>query len=273
MNQRTYPAIRTARLGALACALSLGVFAQQAAAQSSEVSSAAVRTCGVGGSVTVSVLGLTTTLPLSCVGQAQRTNAGSDDSSVADIELGLLGIVDVIKLSAAHQSADYTLATGATALDGASEAAGVSLIQDIVTAEGVRGSLSCDSLSGSTRLHCQAGTTVARVRLGGGDIVNLPSPLPRDFTVPIGATLRLTVLGIPITVPVGGSLILNQSRAAGVGSRNVLVTHQPAQLGLGGSVSVGGLGLVAVRVEATASPSVISVNATRPVTAVTIDEL
>ncbi|MGH8082602.1 MAG: hypothetical protein ACREP7_18645, partial [Lysobacter sp.] len=100
---------------------------------------------------------------------------------------------------------------------------------------------------------------------------NLPSPLPRDFTVPVGGRLRLTVLGLPIDVPVGGALTLNHAAAVGAGTPNVIVTHHPAQLALGGSVSVGGLGLVSVRVEAVASPSTITVNATRPITAVTID--
>lgn len=268
MNQNTS---RAARLGALACALGLAFAAQNAAAQSSEIASASVRACAASGAVTVSVLGITTTLPLPCAGQAQRSSVGNDDKSALGIQLGLLGLVNVIKLDAVHQRADYTHLTGATALDGFSEAAGLSLVQNLVTAQGLRGSLACDSLSGSTHLQCQAETTIADVRLAGGNIITIPTPIPRDFTVPVGGSLTLTVLGIPISVPVGGALTLNHATSVGAGSNNVIVNHHPAQLALGGSVSVGGLGLVAVRVEAVASPSVINVTSTRPITAVDID--
>ncbi|MGO1073282.1 hypothetical protein [Lysobacter sp. CA199] len=268
MNQRN---LRSARLSAVACALGLAFAANNAAAQSSEVANAAVKACAVSGSVTVTVLGLNTTLPLPCTGQAQQTVAGSDENSALGVDLGLLGLVNVIKLDAVHQRADYTHLTGATALDGFSEAAGLSLVQNLVTAQGLRGSLACDSLSGDTRLRCQASSTIADVRVAGGNVITIPSPIPRDFTVPVGGSLRLTVLGLPIEVPVGGALTLNHAVAIGAGTRNVTVQHQPAALTLGGSVSVGGLGLVGVRVEAVASPSTITVNANRPVTAVTID--
>ncbi|MGO4259340.1 hypothetical protein [Lysobacter sp. TAB13] len=268
MNQRT---LRSARLSAIVCALGLTFAANNAAAQSSEVASAAVKACAVSGSVTVTVLGINTTLPLPCAGQAQVTAAGNDDKSAVGIDLSLLGLVNVVKLDTVHQRADYTNLTGATALDGFSEAAGVSLVQNLVTAQGLRGSLSCDSLSGDTRLQCQATSTVADVRIAGGNVITLPSPIPRNFTVPVGGRLRLVVLGLPVEVPVGGALVLNQAAASGAGTNHVTVTHQAAQLGLGGSVSVGGLGLIAVRVEASASPSTITVNSTRPVSAVTID--
>ncbi|MEH6420569.1 hypothetical protein [Pseudomonas sp. CGJS7] len=268
MNRHT---LRSVRLSAVACALGLAFAANNAAAQSSEVAAATVKACAVSGSVTVTVLGLNTTLPLPCTAQAQRTAAGSDEKSALGIDVGLLGLVNVIKLDTVHQRADYTNLTGATALDGFSEAAGLSLVQNLVTAQGLRGSLACDSLSGNSTLQCQATSTIADVRVAGGNVITLPSPLPRDFTVPVGGSLRLTVLGLPIEVPVGGALTLNHATALGAGTRNVTVLHQPAALTLGGSVSVGGLGLVGVRVEAVASPSTITVNATRPVTAVTID--
>lgn len=268
MNQQPS---RSARLGALACALGLALIANNAAAQSSEIASASVRACAATGAVSVSVLGITTTLPLPCAGQAQRNAVGSDDKSALGIELGLLGLVDVVKLDAVHQRADYTHLTGATALDGSSEVAGLSLVQNLVSAQGLSGRLACDSLTGSTRLQCQAGTEIADVRLAGGKVITLPSPIPRDFSLPVGGSLRLTVLGIPITVPVGGALTLNHAAAFGVGSNNVIVSHQPAQLALGGSVSVGGLGLVAVRVEVAGSPSVVNVTSTRPITAVDLD--
>ncbi|MGH8079593.1 MAG: hypothetical protein ACREP7_03385, partial [Lysobacter sp.] len=150
MNQRT---LRAARLSAIACAFGLAFAANNAAAQSSEVATAKVQACAIAGSVTVSVLGINTTLPLPCTGQAQVTAAGSDDKSALGIDVGLLGLVSVVKLDAVHQKADYTNLTGATALDGYSEAAGLSLVQNLVTAQGLRGSLSCDSLSGDSRLQ------------------------------------------------------------------------------------------------------------------------
>lgn len=263
--------LRILRPIAIAACMALAFAANNAAAQSAEVASATVKACAVNGSVTVSVLGLNSTLPLPCAVPAQRSSVGSDDKSGLGIDLGLLGLVEVIKLDAVHQRADYTHLTGATALDGFSEVAGLSLVQGLVSAQGVRGSLACDSITGSSRLQCQAETSAAEVRIAGGSVITVPTPIPRDFTVPVGGSLRLSVLGIPVVVPVGGALTLNRATALGAGTRNVTVSHQPAQLALGGSVSVGGLGLVAVRVEAGASPSTITVNTVDPVTAVAID--
>lgn len=268
MNQRT---LRSVRLSAIACAMGLAFVATNASAQSSEVASAAVKSCAVSGSVTVTLLGLNTTLPLPCPGQAQVTAPGSDEKSALGVDLALLGLVNVIKLDAVHQRADYVNVTGATALDGSSEAAGLSLVQNLVTASAVSGKLSCDSLSGNNRVQCQASSTIADVKLAGGNVITIPSPIPRDFTVPVGGRLRLSVLGLVVDVPVGGALTLNHATATGTGTANVTVQHQPAALTLGGSVSVGGLGVIGVRVEAVASPSTVTINATRPVAGVDFD--
>lgn len=268
MNQRT---LRSARLGALACALGLSFFATQASAQSAEVDRAAVKACALSGGVTVTLLGLNTTLPLPCTGQAQVTAAGSKENSALGLDVGLLGLVSVVKLDVARQRADYTNLSGATALDGRSSVAGLSLVQNLVSVEGASGALSCDSLTGSTVLQCQASADVANVRIAGGDVITVPTPLPQNFNVPVGGSIRLVVLGIPIEVPVGGALTLNSVATSGVGSRDVSVVHKPAQLTLGGSVSVGGLGLVGVQVEAATSPSTISVRGRTPFTAVNVD--
>lgn len=273
MTTRQIPTSLRLRFAALACALGAAGFAPAASAQSSEVASANVRACAASGSVSLTVLGLTTNLPLPCAGEALRNTPGRDDASAASIDLSLLGIVDLLKVGASQQEAIYTNAPGATALDGASQAAGLSLVQDLITIEGVRGELSCDSLSGNSVVQCNAGTRIARVRVAGGDLIDLPAPLPRNFSVPVGGSLRLTVLGIPVEVPVGGALTLNRSTALGVGTRNVVVLHQPAQLAVGGSVTVAGLGLVGVRVEAVTSPAAVGINATRAVSGVRIDDL
>ncbi|MBX9402789.1 hypothetical protein K4L06_15875 [Lysobacter sp. BMK333-48F3] len=273
MTTRQIPTSLRLRFAALACALGAAGIAPAAFAQSSEVASANVRACAASGSVSLTVLGLTTTLPLPCAGEALRTAPGRDDTSAASIDLSLLGIVGLLKVGATQQEAIYTHLPGATALDGASQAAGLSLVQDLVTIEGVRGELSCDSLSGNSVVQCDAGTRVARVRIAGGDLIDLPAPIPRNFSLPVGGTLRLTVLGIPIEVPVGGALTLNRSTVFGVGTRNVFIAHQPVQLGLEGRVDVAGLGLVGVRVEAVTSPSSVGISATRAVSGVQIDDL
>ncbi|MFK3648936.1 hypothetical protein ACI2IY_10935 [Lysobacter enzymogenes] len=268
MNQRI---LRSVRLSALACALGLSFVATHASAQSAEVVSAGAKACALSGGVTVTVLGLNTTLPLPCTGQAQVTAPGSKENSALGLDVGLLGLVSVVKLDVARQRADYTNLSGATALDGRSSVAGLSLVQNLVSLEGASGALSCDSLTGSTVLQCQASADVANVRIGGGSVITVPSPLPQNFAVPVGGSIRLVVLGIPVEVPVGGALTLNRVDTAGVGSRNVSVSHKPVQLTLGGSVSVGGLGLIGVQVEAAATPSTINVTGRTPFTAVTVD--
>ncbi|WP_363796756.1 hypothetical protein ABU614_15925 [Lysobacter firmicutimachus] len=273
MTTRPIRTSRRLRFAALACALGAVGFAPSAFAQSSEVAAANVRACAASGIVSVTVLGLTTSLPLPCTGEALRSSPGRDDGSAASVDLSLLGIVGLLKIGAAQQQAIYTNAPGATALDGASQAAGLSLVQDLITVEGVSGELSCDSLSGDNVVKCNAGTRVARIRVAGGDLINLPAPIPRNFSLPIGGSLRLTVLGIPVEVPLNGVLTLNRSAVSGVGTRNVFVAHQPVQLGVEGRVSVAGLGLVGVRVEAATSSSAVSIGATRAVAGVRIDDL
>jgi len=268
MNQRI---LRSVRLSALACALGLSFVATQASAQSAEVVSAGAKACALSGGVTVTVLGLNTTLPLPCTGQAQVTAPGNKENSALGLDVGLLGLVSVVKLDVARQRADYTNLSGATALDGRSSVAGLSLVQNLVALEGASGALSCDSLTGSTVLQCQASADVANVRIAGGNVITVPTPLPQNFRVPVGGSIRLVVLGITVEVPVGGALTLNSVATSGVGSRDVSVVHKPVQLTLGGSVNVGGLGLIGVQVEAAATPSTINVRGRTPFTAVTVD--
>lgn len=257
----------------LMATLFAGLFGQQAFAQSSEIQAAAVSSCGVNGSVSITLLGLTTTLPLPCTSQIQLSGPGSEQKSTKAIDLGLLGLVRIVKLEASLQRADYTNLPDATAFDSASDVADLSLVQDLVGLRGITGQLSCDSLSGSTVLQCQAGTTLTGLRIAGRDVLNLPLPIPRDFTLPVGGTIQLNVLGIPISVPVGGAVSLNKVYTVGVGGNSVHVSHHPVLVSLGGSVSVLGLGLVGVSVQAGTSAAAVNVNTNRPVTDVQIEVL
>ena len=227
----------------LAAAAAPAVFAQ-----ATQVSTATVTACAASGSATVTLAGVSTTVPLGCLNQAQQTSPGTSDVTAANLNVSILGLVNAANVSTAESIAQYANAPNTTQLTGSARASSVSLAQGLVAANGVKGQLSCTADTGDRTLHCAASSTIGQMTIAGQN-VTLPTPIPRNYTLPVQGNLTVTVLGLPVTVGVTGTAVLNEAVAGGVNSPTVTVQQHTVHVTLGGGATIPGGQLLNIHLD------------------------
>lgn len=232
--------------------------------QSSDIESAMVGTCNLKGSVSVTVLGITTTTPLACLNETTQDVPGEDgDSITGDINVSAPGVSDVANVSAPNGVASYLVEPNTTLLHGLAEVKDIDLVQDTVAANSVQGDISCEQSTGDNFIECQGEVSIASLDVNGLP-ASVPSPISYNYTIPISSSLQVSVLGLlPVPVPVSGGLKLNEVVVSGatpqISGPSVLIPIQPGEsltvehnamhLSLAGSVNLLGIGLVEVEVD------------------------
>jgi hypothetical protein len=253
-NHYTGVCAMSARIAYSALALSLFSLSPIAFAQNADLTSASVNTCNVKGSVSITVLGVTTTLPITCINPSQETAAGNDeDSTTGNVNVGVPGVVNVADLAAPYGESNYVNGPNETSLVGATTVDDASLVQDVIAASGVRGLLICESTTGEDSLRCSAGTEIAQLLVNGQAVVLPPSPIPLNYPVAVaGGAVQITVpgLGLLVSVPVSGSLTLNEVITHGAGTQQLTVEHAPLHARLDGQVTVAGIGIIKLTIDA-----------------------
>ncbi|WP_162878171.1 hypothetical protein [Trinickia diaoshuihuensis] len=217
-------------------------------AQATQVGTASVTACAANGSATVTIAGSNTTVPLGCLNQAQRTSPGTSDVTAGNLNVSILGLVNAANVSSVESIAQYANAPNTTQLTGSTQASSVSLAQGLVSANNVRGQLSCTADTGDRTLHCAANSTIGQMTIAGQS-VTLPTPIPRNYTLPVQGNLTVTVLGLPVTVGVTGTAVLNEAVAGGVNSPTVTVRQHNVHLTLGGGTTIPGGQLLNVHLD------------------------
>jgi hypothetical protein len=157
-------------------------------------------------------------------------------------------LVNAANVSSVESIAQYANAPNTTQLTGSTQASSVSLAQGLVSANNVRGQLSCTADTGDRRLHCAANSTIGQMTIAGQS-VTLPTPIPRNYTLPVQGNLTVTVLGLPVTVGVTGTAVLNEAVAGGVNSPTVTVRQHNVHLTLGGGTTIPGGQLLNVHLD------------------------
>lgn len=217
-------------------------------AQATQISNASITACAARGSATITVAGLSTTLPISCLNQAQRTSPGTSDVTAANATVSIAGLINVANVSSVESIAQFIDAPNSTQLAGTAQASSISLAQGLVATQNMKGQLSCAADTGDRTLHCAASSTVGHLTIAGQS-VTLPTPIPRNYTLPVQGNLTLTVLGLPVTVGVTGAAILNEASAMGENSPTVTVQQHTVHLMLGGGATIPGGSLVNVSLD------------------------
>jgi len=220
-------------------------------AQNADLTSASVNTCNVKGSVSITVLGVVTTVPVTCINPSQETSPGNDEESVTgNVIADVPGVVRVADLAAPYGESNYVNAPNKTWLAGGTNVEDASLVQGMVAASGVRGLVICESNTGDSTLHCSAYTEIAQLSVNGQAVTLPPAPIPLNHTLAVtGGAVQITVLGIPVSVPVSGSLTLSEVTSSGVGTPNLTIEHAPLHVRVNGSVNVAGIGVVGLAVD------------------------
>lgn len=213
--------------------------ASNAFAQATQLSAAGITACAARGSVTITVAGLSTTTPIACVNQAQQTSPGTSDKTEANASISILGLVSVADVSAAESIAQFALAPHSTILTGSAQASSASFAQGLIATDGVKGQVTCTANTGDRTLHCQASSTIAHITVAG-QTATLPTPIPRNYSLPVQGNLSVTVLGLLVTVGVTGAAVLNEVSVDGVNTPTVTVKQHTVHLTLGGGATLSG---------------------------------
>jgi hypothetical protein len=224
--------------------------APHARAQSSRIVSASVETCNVRAVVRTTVLGVTTTAPLACINPTARAAPGEDrDELVGALTVGVPAVVSVVTATGPEGASSWVDAPQRTRLVGETGTAALSIAQGGIQITGVTGRLTCESESDGDVISCAAETTVGSVTVAGRAVSLPASPLPVNHTIAVsGLRLTVGVLGLQLSIPVTGELVLNGvTIAKQVGEFRF--EHAPLALNLRGSVQALGLGLVGIELE------------------------
>lgn len=243
-------------VGRLCCAalsLSLG-YAPSIAAQNADLGAGTkVRTCNIKGTVRLTIAGITTNTPLTCVNATTQASEGVDDKELANTTtLGVPLVANVAAVEAPYGVSHWANAPSLTTLSGMAGAAGMQVAQDGIQSNDVAGRMDCSSTQGSAQVSCTVGMAIGSLNIGGQPVAIPPDPVPINTSLPVvGLDLEVNVLGMPlIHVPLSGAVVLNQVKTRIVpGSRSVIVEHSPVSVALSGQVQLSGLGLLEIHIS------------------------
>jgi hypothetical protein len=248
MVRRAVRAVLPGLLGAMTLA-----HAPRALAQSSRIVSASVETCNIRAVVRTTVLGATTTAPLACINATAQAAPGEDRSELGGtLTLGAPAVANMVTVTGPKGTSSWVDAPQRTRLVGETSTARVSIAQGGIQGTDLAGRLTCESESDGDVISCTAETTISALTVAGR-VVTLPAnPLPVNHSIAVsGLRLGVNVLGVPLSIPVTGQMVLNQVTIAKelTAGLELRFDHAPLALTLSGSIHVLGLGLVGVELE------------------------
>lgn len=224
-------------------------------AQDTNLVASSVTACGIGGTVTLTIAGITTVTPIDCVSKAYVDAPGRNQEQTASVTVGVPGIADVAELSALTTDAQESVSPNTTSLSGSVDVTTIGLINNAIVVNSINPTTVCNAITGDTTLQCKI--TVAGLNVSvAGKTIPVPNPVPPNFSIPlpnIGIVVS-TPLGA-VSVPASGTLLLNGASASGIGTTATTVDQDGMQLILSGNVTVAGLGLINVTVNVVESQS------------------
>lgn len=234
---------------AVAATLTMGM--PQAYAATAITGWPSITTCGLSGSITIVVAGISTTAPIGCLNKATQSSTGSSEQAVASVSVPpVLGLNDVADVETPWSRAKATFYGGSDAsgtMGGAFSASSVRLLGQLLYAQGVNSSMNCTFPNWSTTPTCLPTTTIDRLMFGG-QIQTLPAPIPPNYSLPLSGNISLLVNGLPVTVFVSGPVVFNEMSTTG-GGYTARVQHALMHVTLSGGLNVAGTPLINVSID------------------------
>lgn len=210
---------------------------------------ASIRTCAVQGSITLKLLGLTTTLPVACVNPTTRSAPGEDNKSLTgDIVMGVPQVANIATVSSPNGSSSFVANTGSVVLTGGTAASDISALQGMVAAHGLTENMVCTVTASNT--SCNSEVSISSLTMGGSP-VPLPTPIPANYALSsFGGMLKVKVLGLVVNVPVQVGVTLNETvETVNAQTAVKTVEHTVVRVRAFGGVNVPGIGEVGVSVD------------------------
>jgi len=218
-------------------------------AQNADLSSAVVSNCTFEATVTTTILGITSITPVPCVAKAQVSAPGIQQQSNLNLSVSLPIVGNLADLIVTNISAEESYSPSTTNGQ-ATVTEAVTLLGGAIGINGLKALLQCSTVTGNQTVNCTSSLSAASVSISGTPLTLLPNPIPPNFSVALsGLVVGVNgPLGL-ISVPVSGTLVLNERAVSGLNSASPSIQSHAIHLTLGGGVSVLGLGLVNVNID------------------------
>ena len=234
----------------LASTLFAGEYSQLLAAQNSVGGGAN----GASVNVTATVLGVGANVSVPTVTPVTLPpQGGSTSNQVAsvNVQLGVPGVLTVLSTGLVVNTTGGTISSSAHA-ESNSTVNNLNLLNGLVTASTVRAKSTSDG-NGASATSSGAGSFVNQLRISG--VLQGQAEFAPNTTIAINASVTAIVGGLPVSVPVTGSLVLNEQSSGGNGVTTSSLAVNYIHLNVSGSVA-GQVSLNADVIVASATSSV-----------------
>jgi hypothetical protein len=161
---------------------------------------------------------------------------GSQTNQVAsvDVQLGVPDVLTVLSTGLVVNTTSGTISSSAAHADGSSTVNNLNILNGLVTASTVRAMSTSDG-NGASATSSAAGSFLNQLRING--VLQQGSQFAPNTTIAINATVTAIVGGLPVSVPVNGTLVLNEQLPGGNGVTTSSLTVNYIHLTVSGSVA------------------------------------
>ncbi|HJZ67002.1 MAG TPA: choice-of-anchor P family protein, partial [Blastocatellia bacterium] len=182
------------------------------------------------------------------------SQGGSDTKQVASVfaELGVAGVMTVLSTGLVNNSTSGSVTQSAAHAESTSTVNNLNILNGFVTAATIRSSSTSDG-NGDSASSTGAGSFANQLRIAGA--LYEQSEFAPNTRVSASATIQAQVNGLPVLVPVTGTVTINEQIGGGNGKTNSSLTVNFLHVSVSGSVA-GSISLSADIVVASASSSV-----------------
>jgi hypothetical protein len=235
----------------LASILFAGEYSQLLAAQNSVGGGAN----GASVNVTATVLGVGANVFVPTVAPVTLPpQGGSTSNQVAsvNVQLGVPGVLTVLSTGLVVNTTSGTILSSAAHAESSSTVNNLNILNGLVTASTVRAKSTSDG-NGAAATSTAAGSFLNQLRISG--VLQGQTQFAPNTTIAINASVTAIVGGLPVSVPVSGSLVLNEQSPGGNGLTTSSLTVNYIHLSVSGSVA-GQISLNADVIVASATSSV-----------------
>jgi len=210
---------------------------------------------GASANTTANVAGIdasVTVLPVAPV--TLPAQGGSDTNQVASVfvELGVKGVVTVLSTDLVANSTSGSLTQTSAHSESVSTINNLNILNGLVTATTIQ-SKSSSNADGSSATSSSAGSFANRLRIAG--VLYEQSEFAPNTRVSANATIQVSVGGLPVLVPMTGTVTINEQAGSSNGTTSSSLTVNFLHVSVSGSVA-GSISLSADIIVATAGSSV-----------------
>jgi len=192
---------------------------------------------GASVNVTATVLGVGANVSVPTVAPVTLPpQGGSQTNQVAsvNVQLGIPGVLTVLSTGLVVNTTSGTISSSAAHAESSSTVNNLNILNGLVTASTVRAKSTSDG-NGASATSTDTGSFLNQLRISG--VLQEQSEFAPNTTIAINASVTAIIAGLPVNVPVSGTLVLNEQFPGGNGVTTSSLTVNYIHLNVSGSVA------------------------------------